>query len=335
MTTPTVDRRELCEACRFDSDAYPHPDLVGTLAVLEVWWRLLVAAAPAEVLTVRPAPATWSALEYCAHSELVVGLHAAGLELLATGDDVVLPAFDDDDAANRSPVGPDTTMESAIAGFARNVEMLRERYCEAHARGDTATLTVGPGEPQTAAGMTRHALHDTLHHLQDVGRGFVALGAGTPRHSGRVVQVNAGSGGVPKGAVAEARIGYRGVEGDVQAERRHHGRVWQALCLFPIEAVERLQVEGHPIVPGAVGENLTLAEVDFAALRPGTRLRIGDVLCETTLPAVPCAKNARWFTDGDFRRMAHDRNPAATRWYARVLEDGAVAPGATVEVEPR
>ena len=36
------------------------------------------------------------------------------------------------------------------------------------------------------------------------------------------------------------------------------------------------------------------AGIDFAALRPGTRLRIGDVLCETTLPAVPCTKNARW-----------------------------------------
>lgn len=330
----TVDRHEVCPQCRFDSDAYPHQDLVGTLAALEVWWRLLVAPEPAEVLTARPAPDTWSALEYCAHSELVVGLHAAGLELLAAGDDVVLPAFDEDDAANRSPVGPDTTMQSAIAGFAANAEQLRERYREAHRRGDTATLTVGPGEPQTAAGMTRHALHDTLHHLQDVGRGFVALGAGTPRHSGTVVQVNTGSGGVPKRAVPTAHIGFRGVDGDRQAERRHHGRVWQALCLFPIEAIERLQADGHPIVPGAVGENLTLAGVDFAALRPGTRLRIGDALCEATLPAVPCTKNARWFTDGDVRRMSHDRDPAATRWYARVLTDGDVAAGAPVEVEP-
>lgn len=333
MTT-TVDRRETCAACRFDSDAYPHGDLVGTLGVLEVWWRLLVAPEPAEVLGARPAPDTWSALEYCAHTELVVGLHAAGLELLMTGDDVVLPAFDDDDVANRSPVGPGTTMESAIAGLAANVAQLIDHYRDAHRRGATATLTVGSGEPQTAAGMARHALHDALHHLQDVGRGFVALGAGTPRGTGTVVQVSAGPGGVPKGAVAEARVGFRGLEGDRQAERRHHGRVWQALCLFPVEAIERLQADGHPIVPGAVGENLTLAGIDFEALRPGTRLRVGDVLCEATLPAIPCTKNARWFTDGDFRRLSHTRDPGATRWYARVLEDGVVAPGAAVQVEP-
>ncbi len=331
---PPAEQHEICAGCRFDSDAYPHPDLLGTLAVLEVWWRLLVAPETPESITTRPAPDTWSALEYCAHSELVVGIHAAGLELLAAGDDVVLPPFAEDDVANRSPVGPTTTMESAIAGLAGNVEQLTERYRTAHRHGDGATLTVGGGEPMTAAGMTRHALHDTIHHLQDVGRGFVALGGGAPRATGTVVQVNAGSGGVPKLPVAHAAIGFRGIVGDRQAERRHHGRVWQALCLFPLEAIERLRAEGHPIGPGAVGENLTLGGLDFASFRPGTRVQIGDALCELTLPAIPCRKNARWFTDGDFGRLSHTRDPAATRWYARVLEDGAVAPGAPVEVEP-
>jgi MOSC domain-containing protein YiiM len=329
-----VDAREVCAACRFDSAAYPHQDVLGTLAAIEVWWRLITAPESPDLLAARPAPSTWSALEYCAHTGLVVGLHAAGLDLLAGGDDVVLPPFAEEDVADNSPVTGETTMATAIAELARNVEQLRDRYGAAHDQGGTATLTVGPGAPQTAAGLTRHALHDTLHHLQDVARGFVALGGGTPRQTGRVVQVSAGTGGVPKPAVDRAEVGYRGILGDRQATRRHHGRVWQALCLFSMETIERLQAEGHPIAPGAVGENLTLAGVDFTTLRPGTRLRVGDVLCELSLPALPCAKNARWFTDGDPMRLHHERDAGATRWYARVLADGVVAPGLPVEVEP-
>jgi MOSC domain-containing protein YiiM len=329
-----VDARERCDECRFDSAAYAHHDVMGTLQSIEVWWQLISAPEPAARIVARPGPTTWSALEYCAHTELVVGLHAAGLDLLAPGTDVVLPPFADDDVANRSPVEAGTTIETAIRGLAHNVAQLRDRYAVAHERGADATLVVGAGAPQTAAGLTRHALHDTLHHLQDVGRGFVALGGGAPRHTGRVAQVSAGPGGVPKVAVAHAEVGYRGIEGDRQAARRHHGRVWQALCLFSLETVERFRAEGHPITPGAAGENLTLAGVDFAALRPGTRLRVGEVLCELSLPALPCAKNARWFTDRDPMRLHHEREPGATRWYARVLEDGGVAPGMPVEVEP-
>jgi MOSC domain-containing protein YiiM len=328
------DGREVCEQCRFDSAAYGHEDVRGTLGVIEPWWRLLVAPMAEPSLRARPAPQTWSAIEYCAHSELVVGLHAAGLELLAGGDDVRLPPFADDDVANAAPVTEGSTIAATIAALARNAEQLRVRYLEAHRRRLTNTLTVADDQPRRAGWLARHAIHDTLHHLQDVGRGFVALGVGTPHHVGTVARVHAGPGGVPKPAVDAALVGYRGIAGDVQAERRHHGRVWQALCLYSTEAIARLRAEGHPIEPGAAGENLTLTGVDFAVLRPGTRMRIGEVLCELSVPATPCSKVGALFSDGDFMRIHHERDAAATRWYARVLEDGTLRAGAEVEVEP-
>lgn len=338
MTTadpaPPVDLRETCPQCRFDSRAYPHQDLVGTLRTIRPWWELITAPHSTAVLTARPAPETWSALEYCGHSTLVVGLHAAGLEMLAGGDDVVLPPFDEDDVANRSPVGPDAAMAPTIVELAAMVDLLRDHYLDALQRGATNTLTVADDHPRTAAGLTSHAVHDTLHHLQDVGRGFVALGAGAPRQVGTVARVNAGPGGVPKPAVPEAHVGYRGLDGDRQGQRRHHGRVWQALCLYSSETIDRFRADGHPIAPGAAGENLTLTGVDFATLRPGTRVRVGDVLCELSVPALPCADNAQWFADGDFMRMHHERDYGATRWYASVLEDGMVRAGDAVEVEP-
>ena len=165
------------------------------------------------------------------------------------------------------------------------------------------------------------------------GRGPGAPGASTASGAGVVDGVFASGGGVPKAPVLSASVGWRGVDGDRQASRKHHGRVWQALCLWSADVVEALAAEGHPVFPGAAGENVSVRGLDWAAVRPGVRLRLGSVLAEVTVPALPCAKNARWFVDGDFNRMHHERDRAVTRWYALVIEPGTVATGAPVVVE--
>jgi MOSC domain-containing protein YiiM len=56
------------------------------------------------------------------------------------------------------------------------------------------------------------------------------------------------------------------------------------------------------------------------------------VLAELSFPAVPCAKQTRWFHDGDFQRIAYERNPQLVRWYAWVREPGDVATADAVAV---
>lgn len=178
-------------------------------------------------------------------------------------------------------------------------------------------------------------VHRTSHHLMLATRAMHALGVGSPRSEGSVVGLFASNGGVPKLPIREAMIGYRGVDGDTQNTRQHHGRVWQALCLWSADVIERLREEGHPIAHGRAGENVTIRGIDWATLRPGTRLAIGDdVLVELSAYATPCKKNACWFVDGDFNRMNHDREPGISRVYASVLRDGVVRPGDAVVVEP-
>lgn len=177
-------------------------------------------------------------------------------------------------------------------------------------------------------------VHRTSHHLLLATRAIHALGAGAPRSTGTVAGVFASGGGVPKRPIEKAAVGYRGVEGDRQAERQHHGRVWQALCIWSADVVERLHGDGHPIALGNAGENVSIAGVHWASLRPGTRIAIGDVLTEVSAYATPCKKNAAWFVDGDFNRMSHDREPGVSRLYASVLEDGIIRPGDPVVVEP-
>jgi MOSC domain-containing protein YiiM len=134
--------------------------------------------------------------------------------------------------------------------------------------------------------------------------------------------------------VPAAAIGPRGLAGDRQATRRHHGRAWQAVCLWSAERIDALRDEGHHVFPGATGENLTVAGLDWSTVRPGVQLRAGGALLAVTAYAIPCRQNTRWFARGDRNRMHHERHPGWSRVYATVLEDGTVRPGDAVVVEP-
>lgn len=144
----------------------------------------------------------------------------------------------------------------------------------------------------------------------------------------RIVQLSRSAGGVPKRAIDEARVGRLGLEGDGHAHPKIHGGPERALCLYALEVIRALQEEGHPIVPGSTGENVTIAGLDWAALAAGTRLRLGpDVVVELTRIAAPCKQIVASFRDRDSKRLA---DPARGRWYARVLEEGVLRVGQTV-----
>jgi MOSC domain-containing protein YiiM len=153
-------------------------------------------------------------------------------------------------------------------------------------------------------------------------------------HVPHVHQISTSDGGVPKLAVPEARITVEGVGGDRQQNRDVHGGVDQAVCLFSLEMIEALQREGHMIKPGATGENLTIAGLDWSRLTPGDRLRIGEnVRLKIMSYTAPCKYNARWFIDGDFSRISQKLHPGWSRLYARVLVEGHVRPGDAVIIE--
>jgi MOSC domain-containing protein YiiM len=148
-----------------------------------------------------------------------------------------------------------------------------------------------------------------------------------------VHQINVSDGGVPKRPVREAMVRERGVEGDWQRNLKVHGGQDRALCLFSQDLIERLQDEGHLIEAGFSGENLTLAGLEWEKLKPGDRLQIGpDVQVEIMSYTAPCDLNARWFRDGDYRRISQKKNPGWSRVYAKVLREGLVTPGDAVEI---
>ena len=150
---------------------------------------------------------------------------------------------------------------------------------------------------------------------------------------GRVTQLSVSSGGLPKTPVEQIEVTWSGATGDRQATRVHHGRPWQALCLWSNEVIAAFRAEGHPIAPGLAGENITLEGLEWRDVRAGVRLRVGEVLCEISAYALPCFQNKPWFKEGDFEVIHHQRGPVS-RVYATVLEPGTITVGDKAILEP-
>ena len=147
-----------------------------------------------------------------------------------------------------------------------------------------------------------------------------------------VHQINSSEGGVPKTSVDEAVIDIIGIAGDYQANLKHHGGPDRALCLYSLELIEKLRDEGHAIVPGSTGENITITGLDWKALVPGTKVTIGQTVAEITSYTSPCWKIVDSFADGDSSRIGQDKHPGWSRVYAKVIIGGTIRTGDQVRI---
>jgi len=149
---------------------------------------------------------------------------------------------------------------------------------------------------------------------------------------GRVASINVSDGGVPKARVPAARLSPSGLEGDRQRDLRYHGGPERAVSLFSLEVIEALRREGHPIDVGTTGENLTLAGLDWGAVRPGVELEVGPARLCITSYAAPCTNIEGSFLEGAFKRIAEKLYPGESRVYARVLSGGTLRVGDPVRL---
>ena len=139
--------------------------------------------------------------------------------------------------------------------------------------------------------------------------------------------INRSGGGVPKLQVREARITEQGVEGDQQKNTKIHGGPDRAVTLYSLEAIEDLAREGNPVGIGTMGENLTVSELDWSLMIPGSELLVGPVRLQITKFAKPCGNIRASFANGDESRISPDAHPGWSRVCARVIEAGLVRVG--------
>lgn len=146
--------------------------------------------------------------------------------------------------------------------------------------------------------------------------------------SAKIIQISVNpSGGPIKTRVANARLGFERVEGDLQRNLKYHGGPDRAVCLFSLEVLEVLQREGHPIRPGSIGENLLISGLNWDEINPGMRLQIGDALVEITDYTRPCAQIKASFKPREYMRPWQKKHPGQSRLYARVLVEAVVSEG--------
>jgi MOSC domain-containing protein YiiM len=324
----TAERSEQCERCGFDAAAYTRQDLVGTLRPLGPIWRAMIDGVDEALLRTPPEPHRPSVRQEVAYVQ----------DFMATTSRLIQDALPSSasgrsGADNRGDRREPDTMCAALDEFEGHVVELWDISRQLDS-GDW--VRVGRRVPRAGnvERLVANAVHQGTHHIRDSGRTLHTLGAGAPNQRGTLVQISSSSGGVPKTPLLMAEVDAGGVVGDRQAERRHHGRPFQALSLWSDEVIAALQDEGHSVYPGAAGENLTVRGIDWTTIRPGVRLRIGEVLAEISAFATPCVKNAQWFSDRDFRRIDHDVSPGLARAYAWVLAGGSIKPGDDVIIEP-
>jgi hypothetical protein len=229
------------------------------------------------------------------------------------------------------PASEYTALE--VAGTLAAIEPWWQELVRGLDPAPVADLIAEGGRVLTSGDDAPRVIDRSLALLQEAGRRLAAAGQ-FGHGEGTVHGLYMSGGGVPKLPVDEVEVDARGVVGDVQKTKKHHGRPWQALCLWSREKVDLLAAEGHPITHGAAGENISVEGIDWADLRPGLRLQIGDVLAECSLYALPCAKNNRWFADRRSTRMHHEAETGISRMYASVLVPGTVRVADAVVLEP-
>lgn len=206
---------------------------------------------------------------------------------------------------------------------------------DADATADVSTRLTALGDAVARGPLVNDPvlLADVVAALCETDRIFRAAGQVSTTAQGTVTRLSKGSGGVPKQAADEVEVGWGGVVGDVQASRAHHGRPWQALCIWSQEVIDAFAAAGHPIFAGAAGENVTVTGLPWSDVRAGVDLAIGDVRCTVWAYALPCFQNKPWFSDGDFTHMHHERGPVS-RVYAMVTRPGRISTGDPVILEP-
>jgi MOSC domain-containing protein YiiM len=128
--------------------------------------------------------------------------------------------------------------------------------------------------------------------------------------------------------------GTLGLAGDAVANTKVHGGVDQALLMYAVAHYPVWESElGRSMSPGAFGENLAVDGLDEDSACIGDVLAIGTVRLEVSQPRQPCATLARRHQVRDM--IAIVRGNGRSGWYLRVLTEGALEAGQSIEVADR
>lgn len=114
------------------------------------------------------------------------------------------------------------------------------------------------------------------------------------------------------------------LEGDGQADLKHHGGPDKAVCAYPAAHYSYWEERFNRLFkPGAFGENLTLEGVKEEDISIGDIFRWGEAVVQVSQPRQPCFKIGVYHGIPDF--AAYVEQTGYTGFYFRVLKTGLVS----------
>jgi MOSC domain-containing protein YiiM len=128
----------------------------------------------------------------------------------------------------------------------------------------------------------------------------------------KIIHIYTGE-GLPKNNVQSAILTSTGFVGDKQ-RGENHGPPYRDIVIWSLNRIQELIKDGHPILPGACGENLVVDGEEYFKLKEDDILTIGNSILKLTFPAGPC-NNIKEFFTSDMNKI-HDTMP---RWCCDVI----------------
>jgi len=140
-----------------------------------------------------------------------------------------------------------------------------------------------------------------------------------------------GERGLPKSPVASVVITPQGVSGDFNRWRheKDSDNPDQAVLLMTVEMIAELNRDGWPVKPGDIGENFTIAGMNYQDFQIGKAFALGsEARVEISKPCDPCNVLHQLPYVGpdrgpEFLKAIHGRRG----WFARVTRPGEVRVG--------
>ena len=142
----------------------------------------------------------------------------------------------------------------------------------------------------------------------------------------KVISINISKGGIPKLPVLSCAVTINGLSGDGRNHDKHNSPE-RAVSIIDIEILHQLNKEGYDICPGAVGENVTVEQLNVQSLEPGDHLLFsGGVELELVESRRPC-----YVLDPLGENLKKDII-GRCGYLARVIAEGTFIQGETIRV---
>jgi len=140
-----------------------------------------------------------------------------------------------------------------------------------------------------------------------------------------------------KQAVSWASVSKLGLSGDKQGDLRYHGGLEKAVHQYSQQSYQLLRMQFPHLAPalvhGAMGENLSVADMHDTDVCIGDIYQFGDCLLQVSQPRQPCYKIGVRFEQKGLESVVAKRG--ITGWYYRVMEAGMIKTGSAVTLVDR